>query len=101
MTAAEIEAARTPAGGWTKAQLAEWGVPWPPPKGWKRALIGNLQPLAARTTQPLRLQRTAEPAAPGAAHRVDRGLLHAFFSVLFWRSYAETLNRLEAEGVWW
>ncbi|MGO9354981.1 MAG: hypothetical protein ACLP3C_30650, partial [Mycobacterium sp.] len=26
----EIEAARTPAGGWTRAQLAVWGVPWPP-----------------------------------------------------------------------
>ncbi|MDT9682329.1 hypothetical protein RND61_09605 [Streptomyces sp. TRM76323] len=31
----EIEAARTPAGGWKRDQLAAWGVPWPPPKGWK------------------------------------------------------------------
>jgi hypothetical protein len=35
----EIEAARTPNGGWTKEQLAKWGVSWPPPKGWKRKLI--------------------------------------------------------------
>lgn len=35
---AEIEAKRTTAGGWTKAQLAEWGVPWPPPRGWKKIL---------------------------------------------------------------
>ena len=35
----DIEAARTPKGGWTKVQLAEWGVPWPPPKGWKQRLI--------------------------------------------------------------
>ena len=35
----EILAARTAKGGWTKAQLAEWGVPWPPPKGWKERLI--------------------------------------------------------------
>ena len=35
----DIEAARTPKGGWTRAQLAEWGVPWPPPKGWKQQLI--------------------------------------------------------------
>jgi len=35
----EIEQARTPAGGWTRDQLAQWGVPWPPPKGWKRRLI--------------------------------------------------------------
>jgi hypothetical protein len=34
----EIEAARTPAGGWKRDQLAAWGVPWPPPKGWKDEL---------------------------------------------------------------
>jgi hypothetical protein len=39
VTQAEIMAKRTPAGGWTRAQLAEWGVPWPPPKGWKQALM--------------------------------------------------------------
>jgi hypothetical protein len=37
-TPAEIELAKTPAGGWTKKQLAQWGVPWPPPKGWKKKL---------------------------------------------------------------
>lgn len=31
----ETEAARTPAGGWNRDQLAAWGLPWPPPKGWK------------------------------------------------------------------
>ena len=35
---AEIEAAKTPNGGWTKQTLASWGVPWPPPSGWKRCL---------------------------------------------------------------
>jgi hypothetical protein len=35
---AEIEAKRTLRGGWSRAQLAEWGVPWPPPKGWKKRL---------------------------------------------------------------
>ncbi len=34
----EIEAARTPAGGWKRKQLELWGVPWPPPRGWKKAL---------------------------------------------------------------
>lgn len=38
-TAEEIEAAKSPAGGWTKEQLAVWGVPWPPPKGWKHKLL--------------------------------------------------------------
>jgi hypothetical protein len=40
-TAEEIEAGRSPAGGWTRAQLAQWGVPWPPPKGWKARLQGR------------------------------------------------------------
>jgi hypothetical protein len=34
----EIEAAKSERGGWTRAQLAAWGVPWPPPKGWKKQL---------------------------------------------------------------
>lgn len=38
VTAEEIVAAQTPAGGWTRAQLAEWGVPWPPPKGWRESI---------------------------------------------------------------
>jgi hypothetical protein len=43
-TRQEIAAARTPAGGWTRAQLADWGVPWPPPKGWKKRLEGEREP---------------------------------------------------------
>jgi len=35
---AELDAAKTPAGGSTREQLAEWGVPWTPPKGWKKEL---------------------------------------------------------------
>ena len=37
----EIAEARTPAGGWTKEQLAAWGVPWPPSKGWVQALTAK------------------------------------------------------------
>lgn len=40
-TEAEIEAARSPRGGWSRDQLAAWGIPWPPPKGWRRALIAK------------------------------------------------------------
>jgi tape measure domain-containing protein len=39
VTADMIDAARTPNGGWTQAQLAAWGVSWPPVKGWKQRLI--------------------------------------------------------------
>ena len=40
--AAVIDAAKSEKGGWTKAVLATWGVPWPPPKGWRKALIEGL-----------------------------------------------------------
>ena len=39
----EIEAAKTPNGGWTRATLNSWGVAWPPKKGWKRELERNHQ----------------------------------------------------------
>ena len=35
----EVEAGRSPAGGFTRAQLARWGVCWPPPAGWLQALL--------------------------------------------------------------
>lgn len=44
VTAEEIEAKKTPKGAWTRAQLAEWGVPWPPPRGWREALVKGLDP---------------------------------------------------------
>lgn len=37
----EIMAAKTKAGGWKRSTLEKWGVPWPPPKGWKKALIAK------------------------------------------------------------
>lgn len=42
LTLEEIENCRSPKGGFTKKQLAEWGVPWPPPKGWKEALLAGM-----------------------------------------------------------
>lgn len=45
-----IEAGKSAKGGWTRAQLAEWGVPWPPPKGWKEALIAG-RPVPVRDDQ--------------------------------------------------
>ncbi|BCK53190.1 hypothetical protein NWFMUON74_09620 [Nocardia wallacei] len=47
----EIEGARSPAGGWSRAQLAEWGVPWPPPPGWKKSLAADSGP-GSVVTQP-------------------------------------------------
>jgi hypothetical protein len=38
-----IDKAATVNGGWTREQLAGWGVPWPPPRGWKKRLEGKLE----------------------------------------------------------
>ncbi len=39
LTREEVEAGRSPAGRFTRKQLAAWGVPWPPPSGWLRTLL--------------------------------------------------------------
>jgi DNA-directed RNA polymerase subunit RPC12/RpoP len=39
ITIAEFRAGRSRNGGYTAAQLARWGVSWPPIKGWKERLI--------------------------------------------------------------
>jgi hypothetical protein len=62
MSEAEIEAAKTAKGGWTKAQLAEWGVPWPPPKGWKKALTTSG---TRRGTDNNSRQSVSRPETPG------------------------------------
>lgn len=41
LTRAEIEAGISPRGGYTAETLASWGVPWPPPKGWKEMLLAG------------------------------------------------------------
>jgi hypothetical protein len=44
VTAELIEAGRSERGGWSKAQLALLGVPWPPPAGWKEVVVGRAIP---------------------------------------------------------
>ena len=41
ITLEEILEKRTAKHGWTAKQLAEWGVSWPPKKGWKKRLVKN------------------------------------------------------------
>lgn len=47
LTMKEIEAGKSKKGGYTRAQLAEWGVPWPPPHGWVNKLLAGdeIEPL--------------------------------------------------------
>ena len=41
LTRTHIEDAKTAKGGYTARQLRAVGVPWPPPRGWKKKLIGK------------------------------------------------------------
>ncbi|WP_395454818.1 hypothetical protein ACHMW5_13825 [Azospirillum melinis] len=36
-----VEQAKTPAGSWTRAQLAIVGVTWPPKQGWRKRIEGK------------------------------------------------------------
>lgn len=36
-----IESGKSASGGYSKAQLAVLGVPWPPVSGWKKDVIGR------------------------------------------------------------
>lgn len=47
----EILSARSPKGAWTRKTLAEWGVPWPPPSGWKACLLKHGVPFQAELNE--------------------------------------------------
>lgn len=47
ITPEEIEAGRTGRGGWKRETLAKWGVPWPPPRGWRKRLLAGLSPVSS------------------------------------------------------
>ena len=52
--AAAIDAMKSARGGWTARTLVRLGVDWPPPKGWRRALINGDNP-----ADPVRLSTIA------------------------------------------
>src|SRR5271165_7138267 len=61
LTDAQIEAGRSPKGGWTREQLAAWGVPWPPPKGWRWKLTrSDVKPIQYRNKTVYLLKNRAE-----------------------------------------
>jgi len=66
----EIEAAKTEKGGWTRAQLALWGVPWPPPKGWKERLISGV----GEASEPDEFELVIEDALRALAGRSEAAL---------------------------
>lgn len=52
LTWEEIEAGKTERGGWKKSTLESWGIAWPPPKGWKEALMAGEKIGYAPQTEP-------------------------------------------------
>ena len=41
VTLEEVLAKRTPRGSWTRKQIEEWGLEWPPRAGWIKRLTGD------------------------------------------------------------
>ena len=64
----EIEARRSTKGGYTRDALAEMGVPWPPPKGWKKRLLAGLDFADAEAQR-----AEAVSAGPSPVHVRDLG----------------------------
>lgn len=52
ITDEQIEAERTGKGGWKMDVLKQWGVPWPPPKGWRKALVAYGVPYSKTNPSP-------------------------------------------------
>jgi hypothetical protein len=82
LTEAKIEAGRSAKGGFAKSILKGWGVPWPPPSGWKRALLaGEMIPRGT----------------PGSKNDVDvdhRVLLEQVVLAIINAGHGEILNEL-------
>jgi hypothetical protein len=64
-TEEEIDALKSPRGGWTKKTLKSIGVGWPPEKGWRQRLLGK------------ELRQAETPNEPRA--RGDFGLKNGFW----------------------
>lgn len=65
----EIENNKSEKGGWTKQTLAQWGIPWPPPKGWKEALInGTFQPTSEADLRKMLRDLTMAVVQSGNGH---------------------------------
>jgi hypothetical protein len=89
LTEADLEAAKSPKGGWTAKTLAAWGVPWPAPHGWKKALLkGEPIPVAANG-------KAKKPEAKADDQDVDhKALLHQVVMAVINAGHGHLLNEL-------
>lgn len=52
----------------TRAQLARWGVSWPPPKGWRKRLLAEADRVYGTSPKPRNKRSTYRPLKPGDLH---------------------------------
>jgi hypothetical protein len=73
----QVEDARTAKGGFSQASMKKLGVPWPPPKGWRKAI--TLKP--ACTAAHSNFSRDTEPSKrlPDDWYRLIPKLAHWAF----------------------
>ena len=90
LTDAQVEAAKSPRGGFTRKTLATWGVPWPPPKGWRKALIEG-QPIPERRRR--RSNGRKELEASNTLSQIE-GLVFAVATFLSERGHYEAAEDL-------
>jgi hypothetical protein len=77
-TVEELDAAKSAKGAWDRATLAAWGVPWPPPLGWKQMLIdGAPIPLPGKDGVPATAQRPSDCPEAKLLHQVVMSVIEA------------------------
>lgn len=78
LSAEEIDAAKTAKGGFDRATLADWGVPWPPPAGWRQKLIdGTAFPIAGFDGEPATRSHPSDCPEAKLLHQVVIAVISA------------------------
>ncbi|MGV2110123.1 HNH endonuclease [Agrobacterium salinitolerans] len=113
ITEIEIQLAKTQNGGFTRETLREWGVPWPPISGWRRAIVSYGVPLIDMSGASKKAKKAANkkaiallaevsrtpPKRPTKAKKslVSKELIRDFYASWEWRTARmETLKRFGA-----
>lgn len=82
---AELDAAKSPNGGYTKAALMQWGIEWPPKKGWQQALLHGTDPNNPVRVEKAQIEGDTELLERVVAHIIEQGhavLLHGIPGLL-------------------
>lgn len=84
LTAEQIEAGKSERGGWSKSTIESWGIAWPPPKGWKDALLAGEKIGFAPQTEP--------ESAPDS---IEAKLLHEVVMAVISNGQGDILKEIE------